>query len=122
MTLMEQAQAAAGKSYSPYSHYAVGAAVRWEDDTVTVGTNVENASYGLTQCAERSAVTAGIVGGLRKIIKVAIWVDDEKAATPCGACRQVLHEFAMEQGVIVQVGNPQGVVEYLLADLLPKAF
>ncbi len=122
MTLMEQARAVAKKSHSPYSHYAVGAAVRWEDETVTVGTNVENASYGLTQCAERSAVTAGVSAGLRKIIKVAIWVDDEKPATPCGACRQVLHEFSSEQGVLVQVGNPQDVIEYSLADLLPKAF
>jgi cytidine deaminase len=79
-------------AYAPYSHYQVGAAVLAEDGRIFTGVNVENASYGLTICAERTAVSALITAGQRRILAVAVCTAN--AVTPCGACRQVLSEFA----------------------------
>ena len=92
--LLNKAKAALPKAYAPYSKFAVAAAVRVADGKVYVGVNVENASYGLTICAERSAVFAAITQGARKINAVAIVSAAGGICLPCGACRQVISEFA----------------------------
>jgi len=123
MSLVDLARQAAENSYSPYSEFAVGAAVQWADGTVTTGTNVENKSYGLTQCAERSAVTAGVSQGLRDILAVAVWVGEDHPVSPCGACRQVLSEFSSpENSLEVILACPDGDRNTTLKDLLPDSF
>jgi len=92
--LFEKARKAAEASYSPYSHFRVGAAILCEDGTIFTGTNVENRSFGLTICAERSAVVSAVSAGKRRFVALAIATPDSvKPVGPCGACRQVLSEF-----------------------------
>ena len=123
--LIAAARAAARHSYSPYSNYAVGAALRFADGTVVTGTNIENASYGLALCAETVAVSkamaAGIRGGLEAVAVIGPGAD---VITPCGRCRQVLNELAGLGGTdpdILCVG-PSEVRRMKLSDLLPHAF
>lgn len=93
--LYEKALEASKNSYSPYSHFAVGAAVLMEDDKVFTGANIENRSYGVTNCAERSAIFAAASAGYRKIKAIAIATpNSDYPVAPCGACRQVISEFA----------------------------
>ncbi len=121
--LAERAAAAARHSHSPYSGFAVGAAVRWSDGAVTTGTNVENASYPLTVCAERNAVAAGVGEGRREIAEVAVWADVEEVVSPCGGCRQVLVEFAPDPAaVVVHLCGRGARRSVTLAELLPQAF
>ncbi len=87
------ARAAREQAYAPYSRYAVGAALLAEDGRVFVGANVENASYGLAQCAERSAIGAAITAGARRFRAIVVATAGDPPATPCGMCRQVLLEF-----------------------------
>ena len=119
-TLIVQALAARTRAHAPYSQYQVGAAVL-TDKGIFPGCNVENASYGLCNCAERTAVFTAICAGATKVD--AIVVATEEGGTPCGACRQVLAEFAADQCPIVLV-NGQGdiVLETTLGALLPHAF
>ena len=122
--LVDAARQAAQQSYSPYSKFAVGAAILWDDATLTVGVNVENASYPLSVCAERSAVSAGVTDGKRRIVKVAVWADVDDVVAPCGACRQVLYEFCAGQAASVEVilAGRQEVRSTSLDVLLPDAF
>ncbi len=93
--LLFQAREAASAAYAPYSHFRVGAAILCEDGSVYTGVNVENRSFGLTICAERSAVVQAVGDGQRKITEIAVSCPDaEYPVSPCGACRQVLSEFA----------------------------
>ncbi len=117
--LIEAAIAIRGRAYAPYSNYAVGAALLVEDGTIITGVNVENASYGLTICAERTAVTKAITAGYRKILAIAVATDN--AGSPCGACRQVLTEFAGDVPVYLvdHVGNGRDTTLYTL---LPDHF
>ncbi|MFK5956870.1 MAG: cytidine deaminase [Planctomycetota bacterium] len=101
--LIEAARAAAQQSYCPYSKFAVGAAILWSDGELSVGVNVENASYPLSVCAERSAVSEGVRRGQRRIHKVAVWADVDDVVAPCGACRQVLYEFCSGDAASVEV-------------------
>ncbi|HMO85671.1 MAG TPA: cytidine deaminase [Lacipirellulaceae bacterium] len=120
-SLVEAALAARDAAYAPYSRFRVGAAVRTADGGVFAGCNVENASYGLTICAERSAVCAAVAAGAPRIVAVAVAASG--GASPCGACRQVLAEFgpAME-GTLVDAGDPaQGRVT-TPDKLLPDSF
>ena len=122
--LVARAVAAARNAYCPYSNYRVGAAALAEDGTVFVGCNVENASYGLTVCAERNAVFAAVASGVRKIKAVALVAGSVDApATPCGACRQVLAEFcAPETPVCCATLEGEIVLETTVGELLPAAF
>ena len=123
-TLVTAAREAAQQSYCPYSKFAVGAAILWDDGTVTVGVNVENASYPLSVCAERSAVSAGVTAGKRQIQKVAVWANVADVVAPCGACRQVLYEFCSTHADQVEVlmAGVSAVQSTTLAALLPEAF
>jgi len=120
--LIRAARAARASAYAPYSNYAVGAAVLTDDQRIVSGCNVENASYGLSICAERAAVFNAILSGARKILAVAVCTPD--GGTPCGACRQVLLEFAPDPAhCAVWVVKPDEVVRrYTLAELLPHGF
>ena len=119
--LVEAAMKAKTNAYAPYSVYSVGAAVLADDGRIFAGCNVENASYGLTVCAERNAVAAMIFAGGDNIIAVAVVTKD--GARPCGACLQVLAEFAASDGVDVLCVDQGGKTESLkLTDLLPHAF
>lgn len=121
--LLVAAQAAAEQAYAPYSRFPVGAAVLTDDGTVITGCNVENASYGLTVCAERVASWTAAAAGHRTIRAVAVVAPRAKGATPCGACRQVLNEFAPHDGdLIVILEGEAGPDVVPLSELLPRAF
>lgn len=122
--LIEQARTAATSAYCPYSRFAVGAAIEWEDGSCTTGVNVENASYPVSLCAERSAVSAGVGAGRRVLRRVAVWADVEDVVAPCGACRQVLQEFCggKPEAVEVILAGRSSARETTLAALLPEAF
>ena len=119
--LVQAALEARTHAYAPYSNFLGGAAILADNGEVFEGCNVENASYGLTICAERSAVSAAIVMGQQKWRAIAIASRD--AVTPCGACRQVLHEFGGKIEVIL-VDAESGLVhaQWTTASLLPGAF
>lgn len=118
--LMEKATAVRESAYAPYSHFSVGAALLAEDGTVYVGCNVENASYGLGICAERSAAVSAVAAGRRTFRAIAIAGPPTTATLPCGACRQFLSEFAPH---LVVVYTTEGDAEQTTLDqLLPRAF
>lgn len=119
--LIQEALEARKQAYTPYSHFKVGAAVL-ADGVIFRGCNVENASYGLTNCAERTAVFKAISEGKRKIEAIAVVGDTEGPITPCGACRQVLSEFC-DSDTKVYLTNLSGQTEeWTMSRLLPGAF
>jgi cytidine deaminase len=120
--LIEAARRAQPQAYAPYSGYAVGAAVRTADGRLFTGCNIENASYGLSICAERVAVFRAVADGARSIVAVAIVTRD--GAPPCGACRQVLMEFASKpEECLVWIATPDQIMaRHTLSELLPNAF
>ena len=118
--LLSLARAAAESAYAPYSHFRVGAAILCEDDSVYTGVNVENRSFGLTICAERSAVVKAVTDGRKAVKAVAVSCPDaDYPVSPCGACRQVLSEFAAPScPVVFEDGN--GVsVSTTMGELFP---
>ncbi len=117
--LIAAAAAVRERAYAPYSQFLVGAALRTANGTIFAGCNVENASYGLTICAERNAIAQAIAAGARDFTAVA--VVSENGVTPCGACRQVLVEFGPEMTVIVVDMRGRRRI-YTLAELLLDAF
>ena len=115
--LIERAMAMAKAAYAPYSHFQVGAAVLAESGKVYGGANVENASYGATMCAERSAIAAAVNAGERKLAAIAV------TATPCGVCRQVMREFCDPRAFKVIVAKSADDYKvFTLAELLPESF
>jgi len=118
--LRESARAVQQRAYAPYSRFRVGCALEADDGRVFVGCNVENASYGLTICAERAAVCAAISAGARRLRRAVVVTDTDPPAAPCGACRQVLSEFG--RGLRVDGVGPAGSVSWTMAELLPAAF
>lgn len=119
--LVNKAHQAYENAYAPYSNYKVGAAVLWDTGNITSGTNVENASYGLTVCAERNAITTGIGMGERKITAIAIAVGTEDMPAPCGACRQVIREFASDCVILLSNGSGK-INQTSLKKLFPDSF
>lgn len=123
--LIAAAREAAMQSYSPYSNFAVGAALRFVDGSIVTGTNIENASYGLALCAETVAVAKAMAEGLRGgLLAVAVIGPAKEPITPCGRCRQVLNELASLGGTdpeIICVGQKE-VKRVRLSILLPEAF
>jgi len=119
--LLTAATAARTHAYVPYSHFAVGAALRTDQGTIFTGGNIENASYGLSRCAEQSAVLAMVNAGERVIHEVLVIADYPTAVSPCGACRQIIWEFG--QDATVHMTNLQGDVLTLnMKELLPVGF
>ena len=117
--LVQAAKAVRARSYSPYSGFAVGAALRGKSDRIYTGTNVENASYPLTVCAERAAVFKAVSEGEREFDSIAVVTST--GAAPCGACRQVLAEFGLDIRVVVANLNKRRKV-YSISELLPYGF
>lgn len=121
-SMMEAARAAANQAYVPYSHFPVGAAILTADGTIVSGCNIENASFGLTNCAERTAIFSAAAAGHRQVRAVAVTAPRAPGTTPCGACRQVLREFVPSNGMLVLIDNAGKVTETTLSALLPDSF
>jgi cytidine deaminase len=120
-SLKKQACQAAQRAYAPYSKFSVGAAALFEDGTVISGCNVENASYGLTSCAERNAIATAVALGHQKLKAIVIYTPTSKPTAPCGACRQVINEFG-PSCEIYSVCDSQDTLESTADQLLPFAF
>jgi cytidine deaminase len=122
--LLEAARAARARAYAPYSGYRVGAALRTGGGEIVTAANVENASYGMTICAERAAVAAAVAAGHRRFEAVAVAADGTEPASACGACRQVLREFPNGPDLRVLLGAESGdaLVVTTLEELLPGGF
>ncbi len=121
--LLECARQASERAYVPYSEFPVGAAALASDGTIHTGCNVENASYGLTICAERSAITAAVGSGAIEIVAIAVSAPKAALTTPCGACRQVLNEFRPTTQDMAVILDDRATGEVIgLEDLLPRAF
>ena len=119
--LIKVASLARQRAHAPYSKYKVGAAIRTKRNKMHAGANVENASYGLTVCAERTATFAAVNAGDKELDAIAIVIDDDKLPTPCGACRQVLAEFAPAMRVVLATtGGLRKATT--LTELLPEPF
>jgi cytidine deaminase len=119
-SLRSAARSAQARAYAPDSHCRVGAALESIDGEVFTGCNVENASYGLTICAERAAITAAVGAGVRRFRRAVVVSDVDPPAAPCGACRQVLAEFGLD--LPIEAVGSQRSISWRLADLLPSAF
>jgi len=118
--LMKIALKARQNAYAPYSHFAVGAALLAESGRVYTGCNIENASYGLTCCAERNAIFAAVGAGERRFKMLAVAADSPEPVAPCGACRQVIAEFGIP---LVVMGNLKEATKTMTAEeLLPYGF
>jgi cytidine deaminase len=120
-SLLALAREAATRAYCPYSGFAVGAALRVPGGGVYVGANVENASYGLTLCAERAAVAAAVGAGHRAVELLVLYTPTPEPVSPCGACRQVLAEFGEGARVLSFCDGPDSR-EWTLPELLPDSF
>ena len=118
--LIDRAIVAREKTYSPYSHFGVGAALVCEDGSIYEGCNIENASFGLTNCAERTAIFKAVSEGHTKFKALAVVADTEGPCAPCGACRQVMVEFKIP---LIIMGNLMGDIKIVsMEELLPFSF
>lgn len=118
--LFALAKEVAQQAYAPYSNFRVGAALITDTGNIYKGCNVENASYGLSICAERNAIFNMVTNGDKLIKEIAIYVDSDKIFPPCGACRQVLAEFG--EDIIIYYGNDKQITETTLKEILPHTF
>lgn len=119
--LMKLAEGAVGRAYAPYSNFKVGAAILTTDGRVFTGCNVENASYGGTICAERTATVKAVSEGATSFEKIAVSTSEGNFAAPCGMCRQVLYEF-MPEGEVLIAHPEDGIQAFKLKDLMPFGF
>jgi cytidine deaminase len=120
--LLEAAREARDRSYSPYSRFAVGAALLGGDGSIYPGANVENRSYGLTLCAERAAIGAAVSAGVRDFRALLVVTDSHPPAAPCGLCRETLAEFAGPELPIRLVNVDGATRDFRLGDLFPEVF
>ncbi|MGP1575092.1 cytidine deaminase [Selenomonas sp.] len=118
--LIELAKQARAHAYAPYSGFAVGAAALSADGRVFLGCNIENASYGLTNCAERTAIFSAIAAGAKELAALAVVADGEQPCSPCGACRQVIAEFSIKRIILANLAGKSRIVT--AEELLPYAF
>lgn len=119
--LVEAAREAQRNAHAPYSGFAVGAALLSGDGRVFVGSNVENASYGLSVCAERNAIARAIVEGVRDFAMMAVVTDSDEPTMPCGVCRQVIWEFSHDLPIIIESRDGRRV-ETSIRELFPRPF
>jgi cytidine deaminase len=120
-TLIELAYEAMTFAYTPYSHFDVGAALLTKSGKVYTGCNIENASYGATNCAERTAIFKAISEGEKEFVKIAVVSNTHKHTYPCGICRQVMSEFMMEASIVFD-DDEKGLLEVPMTDILPYKF
>lgn len=120
--LVKKAYEGRAKAYTPYSHFNVGAAVLAENDKIYVGCNIENASYGATNCAERTAIFKAVSEGNREIKAIAIVGVEDDYTYPCGICRQVIVEFAAKDIKIILGKSPTEYIVKTMDEILPGAF
>lgn len=125
--LVEKSREAMDMSYSPYSHFTVGAALLCDDGTVYQGGNIENSSYGAANCAERTAIFKAISEGKRHFKAIAICGGEQKDDTdfcpPCGICRQVMREFCKPDfKILLSANHGEDIKEYTLEEILPESF
>jgi cytidine deaminase len=118
--LLERAREVRGRAYAPYSDYSVGAVLEAADGSLYEGCNVENASYPVTLCAERGALSAAVAAGHRSFRRIALSTSGTEAVAPCGACRQALVEFAPDLEIVSEAGEE--VRRWSLDELLPVRF
>jgi cytidine deaminase len=121
LRLERAARRAANRAYAPYSKFRVGAAVLAGSGKIFSGCNIENASFGLCNCAERTAIFSAIAAGEQKIAAVAVYTPTKTATSPCGACRQVLNEFG-PHALVISICDSADRLEATLDQLLPAAF
>jgi len=121
-SLMDKAIEVSKNAYCPYSKFPVGACVLTENDKIYTGCNFENSSFGLTICAERNAIGSAVADGETKVKAVAIYSPNMEDCYPCGACRQVLHEFKSETGMDVVTLRGDEISVCSIEELLPKGF
>lgn len=119
---IEIAKKARENAYAKYSNFKVGAIVVDEKENVYKGANIENSSYGLTNCAERSAIFSGISNGMKKIKVLCVIGDTKGVISPCGACRQVINEFSDKETIIILANLNNDYKLYKIGDLLPYSF
>lgn len=119
--LEQAAKAASARAYCPYSRFAVGCAVLTADGTIASGCNVENASYGLTSCAERNAIFRAVGDGATSVAALVVYTPTPSPVTPCGACRQVIAEFGRDTRVRA-ICDGSDALEYTIGELLPAGF
>lgn len=126
LVLAEKAKQAYQKAYAPYSQFNVGAAALTTTEKIVQGCNVENASYGLTVCAERNCIAQGVIGNEStdpiEFKALVIYTEQEKLTPPCGACRQVISEFFPQNAQIMAVNHLNGQQQWTVEQLLPDAF
>jgi cytidine deaminase len=118
--LIQKAKEAMENAYAPYSQFHVGAALLTKSGKVYIGANVENASYGLTNCAERTAIFSAVANGEREFDTLIVIADTEKPVAPCGACRQVMAEFGDFKVILTNLKGE--ILETTVGELLPYAF
>lgn len=120
--LVIAAKEAYNKAYAPYSNFHVGAAALTTEGQIVNGCNVENASYGLTVCAERNCIAQGVIQGQRKFTELVVYTEEDVLTPPCGACRQVIVEFMAQNAKVYAVNHAGQVKLWSVAELLPDAF
>ncbi len=120
--VMEESKIARENAYVPYSSFKVGAALLTKDGSIYHGCNIENASYGLTNCAERTAIFKAVSEGVTKFASLAVVADTDGPVSPCGACRQVMAEFCEPDMPVYLINLKGDVQETTVSDLLPGAF
>lgn len=121
LELINYALKAKEYAYAPYSNFKVGAALLCKNGRVYTGCNIENSSYGASNCAERTAIFKAVSEGEREFEKIAVVSSSEGFTFPCGICRQVLSEF-MPEGIVVLFSKSEGIEEFKVASLMPEAF
>ena len=120
--LFDVANHAMKNAYAPYSHYQVGAAILCDDQKVYSGVNVENASFGLTNCAERTAIFKAVSEGAKSVKAIVITNSTKELSKPCGACRQVMSEFMGPEDIVFLANNQNDYQKYTFKEILPLAF
>lgn len=116
------AKAAYDKAYAPYSNFHVGAAALTSNGNVVQGCNVENASYGLTVCAERNCISHAVINGEQSFEMIVIYTEQDKLTPPCGACRQVIAEFFQQSAPVIALNHKDEQQVWSVQQLLPDAF